>query len=357
MKVARIITGLIPALVLIPATAALAHSPVFPEENHSTQTAYEINDPVKSWAIYTALEHEDLADYYKFTVSQGDKIQLSLIVPDSPSKLGFLPSFALLVPGNTQNDSVPAYIEVPAGYGTVVVNGADPGQAVYEPFTPGWFYEVSNLRMNAPADGTYYVVVFNHMQHNDDTLTHAHQDGNYGLVVGYIESFTPMELISVPYSALEIYRWEGQSRLITLLPIILVLIVGGIILYRRSKQDNAPKGISKWLAAFAGLAFLGSAVSTVYQMVRAFGVTGVTGEAVVTLVLAIISVVLALFTLIYAVRDKPTLTLWRRVVLIVIGIIALFAWSGLYLGSVLVISAALTPPYFVERSSSLQATA
>ena len=357
MRVARITAALIAALVLIPATAALAHSPVFPKENHSASTAYEINDTAKSWAIYAKLEHDSSGDFYEFTVSRGDKIQLSLIVPDSPSKSGFLPSFALLVPGNTQNDSVPAYIEVPAGYGTVVVNGADPGEAVYEPFTPGWFYEVSNLRMNAPADGTYYVVVFNHVRHNDDTLTHAHQDGNYGLVVGYIESFTPLELILVPYNAQEIYRWEGQSQLITLLPIILVLIVGGIILYRRSKRDNAPKGISKWLAAFAGLAFLGSAVTTIYQMLRAFGVTGVMGEAVITLVLVIISVVLALFTLMYAVREKPTLTLWRRVVFIVIGIIALFAWSGLYLGSALVISAALTPPYFVERSSSLQATA
>jgi len=338
---------LIAALVFAPATIALAHSPVFPEDNHSPATAYQINDPAKSWAIYNALEH-DSGDYYKFTVSRGDRIQLSLLVPDSPSTSGFLPSFALLVPDLTQKDSLPAYVEVPAGYGTIVVNGTDPGQATYEAFSPGWFYEVGNLNINAPTDGTYLVVVFNHT-HNDDTHNNTHDAANYGLVVGYIESFTPLELIMVPYSAQEIYRWEGQNQFIALLPIILTLIIGGVILYWRSQRDRAPQGVSKWLAAFAGLAFLGSAVSIIYQVLLAFNVTGVTGEALITLILIIISIILALFTFMYAIRSKPTLTLWRRVVLIVIGIIALFLWSGLYIGPALVISAALVPPYAAKK--------
>lgn len=333
---------LIAVLVFAPPAIALAHSPVFPEDNHSPATAYQIDDPAKSWAIYNALEH-DSGDYYKFTVSKGDRIQLSLLVPDSPSTSGFLPSLTLLVPDLTQKDSLPAYVEVPASYGTIVVNGTDPGEATYEAFSPGWFYEVGNLNINAPTDGTYLVVVFNH------THNHNHEAASYGLVVGYIESFTPLELILVPYSAQEIYRWEGQNQFIALLPIILTLIIGGVILYWRSQQDRAPKGVSKWLAAFAGLAFLGSAVSTIYQVLLAFNVTGVTGEALITLILIIISIILAVLTFMYAIRSKPTLTLWRRVVLIVIGIIALFLWSGLYIGPALVISAALVPPYAAKK--------
>jgi hypothetical protein len=154
-------TILLITLVSAPVTAALAHSPVFPEENHGPSTAYEISDPAKSWAIYTWLEGEGIADYYKFTISEGEKIQVSLIVPDNPAHAGFLPAFTLIGPGLTQNDSLPDYIEVPSGYGTIVVDGADPGKAVYEPFTPGWFYEVGTLTTNAPDDGTYYVAVFN----------------------------------------------------------------------------------------------------------------------------------------------------------------------------------------------------
>ena len=338
---------LIAVLVFASPAIALAHSPVFPEDNHSPATAYQIDDPAKSWAIYNALEH-DSGDYYKFTVSEGDRIQLSLLTPDSPSNSEFLPSLALLVPDLTQKDSLPGYVEVPAGYGTIVVNGTDPGEATYEAFSPGWFYEVGNLNINAPTDGTYLVVVFNHA-HTNDTYNHNHEAASYGLVVGYIESFTPLELIMVPYSVQEIYRWEGQNQFIILLPLILTLIIGGVILYWRSQRDRAPKGVSKWLAAFAGLAFLGSAVSTIYQVLLAFNVTGVTGEALITLILIIISIILAVFTFMYAIRSKPTLTLWRRVVLIVIGIIALFLWSGLYIGPALVISAALVPPYAAKK--------
>jgi hypothetical protein len=98
MRLIPFFTILPAILVLVPATSVLAHSPVFPGENHSPSTAYEINDPDKSWAIYTALERE-IVDYYRFTRVSGEKIQISLIVPESPIDAGFIPSFALLGPG------------------------------------------------------------------------------------------------------------------------------------------------------------------------------------------------------------------------------------------------------------------
>ncbi|MFC1983234.1 hypothetical protein ACFLV5_05590, partial [Chloroflexota bacterium] len=216
---------LLVTLVLAPATAVLAHSPVFPEENHDPSTAYEVDDPAKSWAIYTWLEGEGFADYYRFTISEGDKIQVSLIVPESPSHSGFLPSFVLMGPGLNQNDNAPDYMEVPAGYGTIIVDGTDPGKAVYEPFTPGWFYEVSTLTRNAPNDGTCYVAVFNPEPHND-TQNHIHEADSYAIIVGYVEEFTPLELILIPYRVHEIYVWEGQSRFIVFLPLFLVIIFG-----------------------------------------------------------------------------------------------------------------------------------
>jgi len=338
MRLTWFMVSLVVVLLFVP-VAAWAHSPQFPEGNHSLETAYQIKDAAKSWAIYTALEHPDKADYYKFTVSKGDKIQVSLITPDSPSSSGFMPSFALLVPGLNQNDSLPVYIEVPVGYGVIVVNGTALEEAVYEPFSPGWFYELANMTMDAPTDGTYYVMVFEK----------ANNTGNYGLAVGYLEEFTLIEFITIPCKVLTIYTWEGQNRFITLLPIILALIIGGIMLYWRNKKGMAPKDISKWLAAFAGLMFLGSAASTIYQMLLAFSITGVSAEALFTLLFVAISIALGVITLLYAVRHKPALTLWRRVVLIAVGVIALFGWSGLYLGPALAILAALVPPYAIRK--------
>jgi hypothetical protein len=338
MRLRWFVAALIAAFIFVPA-AAWAHSPQYPEGNYSLETAYRIKDAAKSWALYTALEHTDKGDYYKFTMSSDDKIEISLITPDRPSSSGFMPSFALLIPGLTRNDKVPDYIVIPAGYGAIVVGGSDPEKAAYEPFSPAWFYELAGLTMNAPTDGTYYVVVF------DDN----HKTGNYGLAVGYLEEFTPLEWVMIPYNVHLTYAWEGQNQVVTLLPIILVLIIGETVLYWRNRKGMAPTGISKWLAALAGLMFLGSAVSIIYQMVLAFGVTGVSGEAVFTLAFAAISIVLGILALLYAVRHKPALTPWRRVELFVIGVFAIILWSGLYLGPALAVIAALVPPYAIRK--------
>jgi hypothetical protein len=313
---------LLVTLVLAPATAVLAHSPVFPEENHDPSTAYEVDDPAKSWAIYTWLEVEGIADYYRFTISEGDKIQVSLIVPESPSHSGFLPSFALMGPGLNKKDS------------------------------PGWYYEVSTFTMEAPNDGTYYVAVFNPELHNDNH-NHVHEADSYAIIIGYIEEFTPMELILIPYRVQEIYVWEGQSRFIVFLPLLSVIIVGGLIAYRRSNQGRHPRGISKWLATFGGLAFVGTALGITYQILHAFTYTGITAEAIITLLIVIISIILGLLTLRFALRSKPKLTIWRRVGLVAIGVVALFTWSGLYMGPALLIASALVPPYSKKEESSL----
>jgi hypothetical protein len=344
---------LLASLVLVPVTTVLAHSPVFPEENHSPSTAYEIDDPAKSWAIYTWLEHEGVADYYQFTVSEEEKIQVSLIVPDSPARSGFLPAFTLIGPGITQNDTVPDYVQVPTDYGTIVVNSADPGKAVYEPFTPGWFYELGTLTMNAPSDGTYYVAVFN-LELHENAHNHVHEDNGYAIIVGYVEEFTPLELILIPYRVHGIYAWEGQKQFAIFLPILLVVTIGGVITYRRSKRGKHPKGLSKWLATFGGLAFLGTAAGTIYQILFAFTRTGITVEAFITLALVILSLALGVLTLRYALRSKPKLTIWRRVGLLVIALVALFAWSGLYVGPSLLIAASLVPPYIRNRNRSLE---
>ena len=344
---------LLVSLVLVPVTSVFAHSPVFPQENHGPSTAYEIDDPAKSWAIYTWLEHEGVADFYKFTVSEGDKIQVSLIVPDNPARSGFLPAFTLIGPGITKNDIVPDYVEVPMDYGTIVVNGTDSDEAVYEPFTPGWFYELGILTMSAPRDGTYYVAVFNpEIQENGHN--HLHKDNAYAIIVGYVEEFTPLELILIPYRVHGIYVWEGQNQFIIFLPILLIVIIGGLITYQRSKRGQHPTDLSKWLATFGGLAFVGTAAGTIYQIVFTFTRTGITVEALITLVIVIVSIVLGVLTLRYALRRKQNLTIWRRVGLLVIALVALFFWSGLYLGPGLLIASAIVPPYGKNRKHSLE---
>ncbi len=327
------------ALVLVPASPASAHSPLFPKNNHDPTHAYQIDDPAKSWVIYATLDHADEGDYYKFTVSEGDKIQIGLMAADSPSVSGFLPSFVLMIPGWGQKTNLPSYVEVPAGYGTMVVDGQHPGRASYEPFSPGWLYDLADLTIDAPTGGTYYVAVYDN----------ARKTGNYGLPIGYVESFTPAEWLMIPYYVHTTYVWEGQNLFVTYLPLILTIAIGGIILYRRSGQGKAPKAISKWAAAVAGLSFLGTAVGILYQMILAMIVTGLAVEAVFTLIFVAIGVVLSVPTLLYGIREKPALTMGRRLALVLIGTLALVGWAGFLLGTALAILAAVVPPYATTK--------
>ena len=67
-KFVKSIPIFITLLVLVPAGTALAHSPVFPIENHSPAIAYHIDNPAKSWAIYDELDHLDEGEILECTL-------------------------------------------------------------------------------------------------------------------------------------------------------------------------------------------------------------------------------------------------------------------------------------------------
>jgi hypothetical protein len=329
MRVLGLLTTLL--LLLMPSAAALAHSPIFPEGNHSLATAYKLDDASKSWAIYTALTQPGVADYYSFSRSKGEKIELSLITPSNPATSRLLPSVAILIPGQNQHVPLPVTIDMPTGYGHMLINGSAPETATYEPFAPGWYYELSHLEMDAPVDGLYYVVVFD----SDN------QVGNYGLPLGYLESFTPLEIILVPYHLQMVYLWEGQSGFIILLPFVGTIAAGGLLLYWRAEKGKGPSGWAKWLAAIGGVAFLGGAANIAYQMGLALCITGFQTEAFATVGFLMVGVILGALTLWLTLRSNRPLTLWRRAALIVIAVSGLLFWAGLYLGPVLVLISAI----------------
>jgi len=331
--------SLIFILLVMPFSSIFAHSPVFADENHDPSHAYQIDDFTKSWVIYATLDHPDRGDYYKFTASRGDRIYMSLMAARDPEDSGFLPSIALLIPNSEKKDGLPSYIDIPPGWGAVVIAGKDPGEASYEPFTPGWIYDIASLDIDAPEDGTYYIVVFDESQ----------KTGNYSLAVGYVESFTLREWVMIPFSIHNTYAWEGQNLFATYLPIILTVVIGSILLFLRKRKGKDPTGLSKWLAAFAGLTFFGTSFSILYQMTLAISITGFTAAVIVTIIISGIGIVLGMLSLLYALRKRQILTMGKRILLIIIGIISIFSWSGFFLGTLLVILAAVVPPYGPSR--------
>ena len=54
-----------------------AHTPLSPsDEIHSLDTAFEVPNPTKSWALYRELHQEGEADYYKLNLKAGERISL-----------------------------------------------------------------------------------------------------------------------------------------------------------------------------------------------------------------------------------------------------------------------------------------
>jgi hypothetical protein len=98
-----------------------------------------------------------------------------------------------------------------------------------------------------------------------------------------------------------------------------------------------------WLAAVAGLTFVGTAASTFFQLL--FGVTQVSVgiDVIITIVFAAIPLILGLATLRIALKNSQEATLRKRIYLIILGVAALFIWAGLIAGPILAIVAALLP--------------
>ena len=312
-----------------------AHTPLFSSNNFDLQSAYTINDPAKSWAIYANLPSSSGAAYYKFQMDAGGDMDISLLSATNPAESHFLPSFVLMVPGSVSNEPLPSFVQVPAGYGTMVVNGADPGKATYEPFSPGWYYQLANLSASAPVTGIYYIAVFD-----------PNGTGNFGLPVGYLEGYTIPQIIMLPYDLQLVFAWEGQNPFIVLLPMILALVLGGMLVYWSNAKGRGPQNnLSKWAAAFGGLAFLGYAGINIYQMSLALSKTGWDPGVAASLPFILLPLVLGTLSLRYAMRQQLKTTIIYRVGLIIIGGIGLMLWTGLYLGPALVMFAAFLPPY------------
>lgn len=330
-KVALFSPLLLIAILLAIAWPAAAHSPIFPTENHSIDTAMVIDDPAKSFAVYYELQSDE-AGYYEFQMKAGDRIFLQIFIPDSPQQ-GFVPGLALLVPSPGSNDALPSFVEVPAGYHSVVAPGDPNALGELEPFTPGPVFILAEIDIDAAVDGTYYAVVYS----ND-------QGGSYAIAIGYVEGFTAGEILSLPINLLTIYQWEGQQLWEAILPYIMVFAIGLALAYYGYRKMGKPDSWVKWLAVISSLAFLGSTVNVLAQLAFSFTRVPISSSVAFSLLFALAYLIMGLVLGRFAFKRKE-LSLGYRLAFIAIGIIGLTMWGGFYIGPILALVIALAPPY------------
>jgi hypothetical protein len=323
--------------VLVAVPVVSAHVPNFPEDNDSLETALFIDDPSKSIVVYSSLHHHEEGQYYSMHLGDGDRIYLGLLIPMNSDE-NFTPSFVLMGPGLGEVGELPPYIERPGGSGYIVVEGERAEDGEYEGFSPSAFYELGELDVLSPSDGIYYVSVFS-----------GEGEGNYGLVVGYVESFTVIEFIRVPLDLIVVYQWEGQTLFEILLPFVITVGLGLILLLYGMRRRGLEVPAYGFVGAVAGLFFLGSSAVMLYQMFYVLLQVPANSQVMITLIFMLIPLILGLAIIRVGLLAARRPRLRVRAIMIILAIIALFLWAGYYVGPALAIIAALLPASIASK--------
>jgi hypothetical protein len=307
--------------LMIPTSAA--HVPLR-GEGYSLKDAAAVDDPLKSWVIYT--EYRDARPlYYKFNLSAGDRLKAGLLTIDK----AFVPDLTIMGPGLPVDfdEELRDEFEIPEGYGLLHIHGEAREHKEYEPFTPSSYYQVLSVDFTVNETGTYYLVA--------DSATGS---GKVGIVIGYIESFTIIEWLRVPFDVAFVHHWEGQDYLLILFPMILV-VFGGLLLncYMRKTRFN----VRRMLLFVGALSYFGSAATILTQMI--IGLLGATADLLI-LVTPIFILLPALlgYSILRKVRTEE-LTTWQRARVLFYGLVGVAFWAGYIIGPVLVVLSALVP--------------
>jgi hypothetical protein len=312
------------ALIFIP--AAFGHVPVIPEGNDVLSEATVVSDPAKSWAFYGHLKEADEVHYYRFEVYKGERILVSLYASADPEERDFLPSLALMGPGIESQGLPAAPVEVPDGAGVMVLEGRQPERVTYEPFGPSSFRSLGAIDLESPATGPYYVAVYD-----------QGRGGHYGVTVGYVEIFSVLERITTPIRLVSVYRWSGESLALIFVPAVAVILLGLFLIWKILRDLDAPGR----LGSLAGLLFLATGGSILFQMAFSLARAPELSEAPVTLALASAPILLGSVALAISLGDGLKAT--GRIVLFFVGMIGLFVGAGFLAGPLMALLASMIP--------------
>jgi hypothetical protein len=146
-------------LFAVAAVPAFAHQPFFEDHDFTATSPYRVADPTISTAVYATLDSAEDIDYYVFQGRKGQRILLSMTIPQIAGQENFSPDMALIGPGLPAGE-LPAGVRAPKAAGVRRLPGLT-GEAAsfYEPFSRTSYWERQEERVTLPATGAYVVAV------------------------------------------------------------------------------------------------------------------------------------------------------------------------------------------------------
>jgi hypothetical protein len=326
---------------------ASAHVPLMASGNENISSAMHISDPGKSWAVYGSLEKNGV-HYYRFDLEEGERIYLSLFKSADAKESDFLPALVLLGPGLNASGQLPQHLVLPREASALMILAADgknAADAVYEPFGPGSFKEIAEINISTPRSARYYAAVYSNNNEigNGTNSPNASNSSlrHYGLAVGYREEFSFSERITMPLQLISVYLWEGQSLGLILIPYLVAEILALLFFWRGSRRTSFCLA-----GSMAGFLFLASSASVFTQMVFNLTRAPFGPEVYITVAIAVFHALLGVAAIRLARGEAGIL---QRVLLAVLGTLALLAGSGLIMGPILAVAASFLP----SRSGSI----
>ena len=305
-----------------------AHVPVSAQDGETLETAFFIEEPTKSWVIYSELHEAGHPQYFAFEMDAGTRIRMLLSIPVTADPTTFEPSIALMGPGITNSSSIPGFLEIPESAGVMILE-SESAIPAYEGFTPTSFYALIDVDMQAPATGEYYFAVYDESE-----------EGAFSVALGYVESFTLDEWLLVPFSVMTIHQWNGQNLLSILAPMFATLVIGmGVLWTRRNEINELQNGIS-WFGALGALLFFGSGLTIFYQIIiAALFVANL--QIIVSILFGVLPIILGVYTLRVVLTEKWQENRSLQIRLLLLGIISPFLWAGLLVGPTMVLLTAV----------------
>ena len=144
------------------------------------------------------------------------------------------------------------------------------------------------------------------------------------------------------FSVIGTNPWNWEQIISTLAPFLAIVVLGIVLVARREQRKGRKQPLPFWLATVAGLMYLGGAAIVFVQLFRELHVSPSLSINPVTPAFAIIGMVLGVIAMRTGRSPSPGL-LRNRLILVAIGVLGLVFWSGLVIGPVLSLCAAVVP--------------
>lgn len=188
MNVRSSITLISAAVMLVTATASLAHVPFLEQSDYTPEEPFVVEDAENSKSLHSALDSPGDFDVYRITVDQPTRIYTATNIPFCKQYETYSVTYALVGPGLPAIDATELPVELPAGHGAVIVRNPVASVAerpvFFEPYGGRLMWEGPEHTIDSAEPGEYQMIVWNENG----------QPGDYIGVIGQAEYFGPAEI-------------------------------------------------------------------------------------------------------------------------------------------------------------------